>query len=103
MGLFILPNEPSGLPPGWKLDPSHRDPYGERYRNPYGDILDYHKSRANGNGGGGKTWKEKNHWHYNGGKKHYSPGEDCLESYGDEVLPFTPFRFPHHLACRHYP
>ncbi len=97
LGLFKLPSDPSGLPNEWKYDPSHRYPYGERYRSPHGDILDYHKPRAGGNndggGGNGKKWQEKPHWHLNEGKKHYLPGQECPTSYGDPILPFTPFPF----------
>jgi hypothetical protein len=40
-----LPNDPSGLLPGWTLDPSHLDPNGQRFRDPSGNILDFHKGR----------------------------------------------------------
>jgi RHS repeat-associated protein len=73
---LTLPPDPSGLPPGWKHDPSHKYPNGERWRGPNGDFVDFHKGQPGKNGWGGRD-----HWHHNGGKKHYRPGD------GIEVAP----------------
>lgn len=74
-----LPGNPSGLPPGWKHDPSHKNPHGERWRSPGGDYVDFHKGQP------GKTgWKGKDHWHHNGGKGHHKPGDEI------EVAPGCP-------------
>jgi RHS repeat-associated protein len=78
LGLAKLPAGPSGLGPEWVHDPTHRDPNGERYRNPNGDVLDWHPSQ------GGDRWKGTDHWHHRpkgkGGKKHLEPGEEIPES-----------------------
>jgi hypothetical protein len=74
-GSIRLPPTPKDLPPGWKPDPSHRDPNGERWRSPDGeDFLDFHKGRPGETG-----MKAEDHWHVNGGKHHYSPGDDVPE------------------------
>ena len=70
-----LPNDPSGLGPGWELDKSHTPPNGERWINNKGDKLDFDKGQP-GEGG----WKGKDHWKYTpaGGKRderHYKPGQ----------------------------
>lgn len=75
LGLLKLPNDPSGLPPGWTPDPSHRDPNGERYRDPNGDMLDWHKGRP-----GLPGWRGKDHWHHNGGDEHLPPGTEVPDS-----------------------
>jgi RHS repeat-associated protein len=72
-----LPGDPTKLGPDWKPDPQH-DPGGksgdERYVNPSGDKVDWHKGVP-----GGKGWDGKDHWHWvPGGKKekwHYQPGD----------------------------
>lgn len=68
---FKLPSDPSGLPSEWTLDSTHKDPNGLRYRHPDGDYLDFHRGRADEAG-----WKEIDHWHHNGGKKHLRPGQE---------------------------
>ena len=75
LGLLKLPNDPSGLPPEWKPDPSHRDPNGERFRDPNGGILDWHKGRP-----GLPGWRGKDHWHHNGGDDHLPPGSEVPDS-----------------------
>jgi len=70
-GLMKLPGDPSGLPPGWQPDPSHRDPNGERWRHPGGDYVDFHKGRP-----GMPGWRGKDHWHHNGSKKHLEPDSE---------------------------
>jgi RHS repeat-associated protein len=70
-GLMRLPGDPSGLGSEWTRDPSHRDPNGERYRDPSGRTLDYHKGRP-----GEKGWKGKDHWHDDGGDEHLVPGDE---------------------------
>ncbi|MFV3409683.1 RHS repeat domain-containing protein [Bdellovibrio bacteriovorus] len=75
-GEMKLPADPSGLPPGWRLDPSHKDPNGERWRYKDSDrFLDFHKGRP-----GQKGWKGKDHWHDSkGGEKcpeHLAPGDE---------------------------
>jgi RHS repeat-associated protein len=57
-GLMQLPNDPSGLPPGWTPDPSHKDPNGQRFRDPSGRPLDWHPGRP-----GEPGWRGKDHWH----------------------------------------
>jgi len=74
LGLIRLPNDPSGLPPSWSPDPSHRDPNGERWTNG-NDVLDFHRGRA-----GKPGWRGRDHWHLDGGERHYSPGEECPTS-----------------------
>jgi hypothetical protein len=66
-----LPLDPSGLPPDWTHDPSHRDPNGSRWRHPSGDYLDFHKGRP-----GKPGWRGKDHWHHNGDDEHLEPGVD---------------------------
>jgi RHS repeat-associated protein len=74
-GFMRLPANPDGLPPEWKLDPNHRDPNGKRFRNPRGDVLDFHEGRP-----GEKGFKGKDHWHHRpdgkGGKEHLKPGDE---------------------------
>jgi RHS repeat-associated protein len=77
-GLVKLPADPSGLPPEWTPDETHRDPNGERYRHPSGDVLDFHKGRP-----GKPGWRGRDHWHHNGGAEHLSPGDEA-----PEPLPF---------------
>ena len=72
-----LPNDPSQLPPDWQRDPSHRDPNGERWQHPSGDVLDWHKGRP-----GMPGWRGKNHWHHNGGNKHLPPGTEVPDPPG---------------------
>lgn len=69
--LFKLPADPSGLSGDWQLDPSHQNPNGSKYTHPNGDSLEFHKGRQ----GEGK-WKQKDHWHHNGDKKHLEPGDE---------------------------
>jgi hypothetical protein len=52
-------------------DPSHKDPNGERFRHPSGDVLDFHKGRP-----GLPGWRGKDHWHHNGGDEHLKPGDE---------------------------
>lgn len=44
-GLMRLPGDPSGLGPEWTPDPSRRDPNGQRFRDPSGRYVDFHKGR----------------------------------------------------------
>ena len=74
LGLIKLPADPSGLPPNWNPDPSHRDPNGERWTNGT-DVLDFHKGRP-----GMPGWRGKDHWHHNGGDNHLEPGDQCPTS-----------------------
>ena len=69
---MILPPDPTGLPPGWVPDPTHRYPHGTRYRHPGGDYVDWHPSQPS-------APQKKPHWHYNGGKKHLKPGDTIPE------------------------
>jgi len=71
LGLITLPQDPSGLPPNWNPDPSHRDPNGERWTNGT-DVLDFHRGRP-----GLPGWRGRDHWHHDEGDKHYAPGEEC--------------------------
>jgi hypothetical protein len=70
---IVLPPDPSGLPPEWVVDPSHQYPNGTRYKNPNGQILDWHPGQP-----GKPGWAGKDHWHSpdapNGAKDHLPPG-----------------------------
>ncbi|MBI2267030.1 MAG: RHS repeat-associated core domain-containing protein [Armatimonadetes bacterium] len=72
-GLMLLPSDPTGLPPEWTPDPSHKDPTGQRFRDPSGRPLDWHPGQPGKPGWGGKP-----HWHdpNNFGKKHLPPGTE---------------------------
>jgi hypothetical protein len=80
-GLIKLPGDPSGLPPGWTQDPSHRDPNGERWTNGT-DVLDFNRGRP-----GLPGWRGKDHWHHNGGKEHLPPGSQCPTADDPPPLP----------------
>jgi RHS repeat-associated protein len=84
-GLLILPNNPSGLPSDWVRDPSHRNPNGERYRHPGGDILDWHPGTPGDPGFGGKD-----HWHHNGGKWHHLPGSEVPDPKSPPPTEYSP-------------
>jgi RHS repeat-associated protein len=76
-GLLKLPPDPSGLPPGWKLDPTHQYPFGQRYTDPYGRWLDWHPGNPTSPRGG---WNQRPHWHCSTRPgQHLSPGEDIPE------------------------
>lgn len=70
-GLMRLPGDPSGLGSEWTPDPSHRDPNGQRFRDPSGRYINFHKGRPGENGD-----KAVDHWHDNGGKDHLYPGDE---------------------------
>ncbi len=72
-GLMKLPADPSGLGPEWTPDPSHQDPYGQRFTDPSGRVLDWNKGRP-----GLPGWRGKDHWHdpCNSGDKHLPPGTE---------------------------
>jgi REP element-mobilizing transposase RayT len=70
-GLLVLPANPSDLPGEWVRDPTHRDPNGQRFRHPDGDVLDFHRGRPGETG-----WTGRDHWHHNGGKEHLKPGRE---------------------------
>lgn len=56
---LTLPNNPSGLPPGWTKDPSHQYPGGERWISPSGqEGLDFHHGKP-----GQPKWGGRDHWH----------------------------------------
>ena len=95
-----LPSNPSGLPPSWKHDPSHR--YGERYRHPNGDQLDFHPKNPTKSP---KTHGGNDHWHHNNSKKHLYPGDEipdpdaCAEPPAEpkpnpDPIPFVPVPAP---------
>ncbi|MGH2375967.1 MAG: RHS repeat domain-containing protein [bacterium] len=71
LGLIELPPNPGGLGPEWKLDPTHKDPNGVRYRDPSGRPLDWHPRQP-----GKPGWRGRDHWHdpTNFGRKHLPPG-----------------------------
>jgi RHS repeat-associated protein len=83
-GLMKLPCGPSGLPPEWQHDPSHRYPNGERYRHPGGDTLDWHPGTPGATG-----WEGKDHWHHNGGKWHYPPGAEVPDPKPTNYMPYV--------------
>lgn len=78
-GLIVLPPNPSGLPCCWQFDPSHKDPYGQRYRHPSGDILDFNIGRPWKTG-----YKAIDHWHFNEGEEHLLPGREIPGGECDE-------------------
>ena len=47
------------------------DPNGERWRNPDGDYLDFHRGRR-----GKPGWRGRDHWHHNGCPDHLAPGDE---------------------------
>jgi len=65
-----LPGDPKDLGPDWHRDPGHKAPNDERYVNPNGDKLDWHKGIP-----GEKGWKGKDHWHWNEHDWHFQPGD----------------------------
>jgi hypothetical protein len=77
-GELRLPNDPSGLPSDWQRDPGHRDPNGERWRHPSGDVLDWNRGRP-----GMPGWRGRDHWHHNGGRDHLPPGTEVPDPPGD--------------------
>jgi len=68
-----LPGDPKDLGPDWQRDPGHKAPNDERYVNPNGDKLDWHKGKPKGTGKG--YWDEHDHWHWNERKWHFRPGD----------------------------
>jgi hypothetical protein len=68
---MILPGNPTGLPPEWTPDPTHKYPNGTRFRHPGGDYVDWHPGQP-----GKPGWGGKDHWHHNGGKQHLKPGDE---------------------------
>ena len=83
---MILPGDPSDLGPEWVPDPSHRDPNGQRFRDPRGRPLDFHEGRP-----GERGWKGKNHWHDNKGKDHLKPGDSIPDPGTVEPNEFSRF------------
>lgn len=75
LGLMKLPSNPGGLPPEWTYDPTHLDPNGLRYRDPSGNVLDFHNGRP-----GKPGWRGKNHWHYNGCDDHLEEGDEVPDA-----------------------
>jgi len=74
-GLIILPDDPSGLPPDWSRDPTHKSPNGSRWRNPQGGCLDFDLP---------SPVQKEPHWHdctdpkdKKKKDKHRYPGEEC--------------------------
>jgi len=70
-----LPASPSGLPDIWQVDPRHKNPHGKLFRDPDGNVLEWHEGRP-----GARGWKGKDHWHYRpggeGGDEHLEEGDD---------------------------
>jgi hypothetical protein len=50
---------------GWRQTMTDRDPNGERWREPGGTYVDWHRGRPRLPG-----WRGKDHWHHNGGEEH---------------------------------
>jgi len=69
-----LPVDPGDLPEGWELDPTHKYPWGERYRFRGTDrYLDYHRGNPNSSRGGSQRTP---HWHDSlNPNKHLEPGQ----------------------------
>ena len=74
-GYMQLPADPSGLGPEWVPDPTHLDPNGERFVNPNGDVLDFHRGRP-----GERGRRGGDHWHHNGDDEHLRPGDEIPDS-----------------------
>lgn len=71
-GLAKLPDGPPGLGKGWVPDPTHKNPNGEKWRNPdSGKSIEWHPGQP-----GKPGWRGKNHWHWDGGEDHLPPGTD---------------------------
>ncbi|BBU64376.1 hypothetical protein MSC49_43110 (plasmid) [Methylosinus sp. C49] len=81
LGLMKLPSDPGKLAPIWTPDPRHRDPNGQRFTDPEGNILDFHRGRP-----GSPGWRGKDHWHYNQCDQHLPPGDEVP----DPQYPSTP-------------
>ena len=90
---MVLPDGPGGLPPEWTPDPSHRDPFGRRFRHPNGDYLDWSPGRP-----GKPGFRGKKHWHYNGGGRHLRPG-DSIPDPGPPPAPAPPSSAPRVTVC----
>jgi RHS repeat-associated protein len=97
LGLFVLPGDPSGLPPGWERDPNHRPPNGERWTHPEsGWVLDWDRPQP-----GKPGWRAKPHWHWVEGPEgcdpaeHLEPGTEVPDPPGSDPAagdaPYTPF------------
>ena len=77
-GRIVLPNDPSGLPPGWVRNPQHLG--SQQWRGPSGGCLEFDPGTPGAPGFGGDD-----HWHDCTGRRkdkkrrdrHYFPGEDC--------------------------
>jgi len=80
----VLPNDPTGLGPDWTKDDTHKHPNGEKWVDPNGNVLEWHRGQPGQPGA-----KGKNHWHWRpGGKKlgdHLDPG-DTVKTYGPAVV-----------------
>ncbi|MDQ7997130.1 MAG: RHS repeat-associated core domain-containing protein [Luteibacter sp.] len=74
-GYMRLPSNPGDLPDDWLRDSTHRDPNGERYRDPSGNSLDFHRGRP-----GLPGWRGKDHWHYNGCDDHLQAGDEVPDA-----------------------
>jgi RHS repeat-associated protein len=70
-----LPNDPSDLSDRWTLDPTHRNPSGKLFRDPDGNVLEWHQAQP-----GERGERGRNHWHYRpggkGGDDHLHPGDE---------------------------
>jgi RHS repeat-associated protein len=73
-GLMKLPADPSGLGPEW-TEESHPAPNRRRFRHPSGDYIEFDKGDGKPEGRRGRD-RSHDHWHVNGGKKHYYPGDE---------------------------
>ena len=71
-----LPKDPKGLDDRWKLDDRHKNPNGKLFRDPDGNVLEWHQGQP-----GKHKWRGRDHWHYRPG------GEDGDEHLveGDEI------------------
>ncbi len=57
-------------------------PNGERWKNPNGDTLDFHKGQP-----GKPGWRGRDHWHWKGGKDHLKPGDEVPADTCEEPKP----------------
>jgi len=74
-GTTRLPSDPSQLPDYWQVDSGHKNPNGKLWRDPNGNVLEWHQGQP-----GKKGWRGKDHWHYRpggeGGEEHLKPGDE---------------------------
>ena len=80
-----LPNDPTSLDDRWKIDEGHKNPNGKLFRDPDGNVLEWHQGQK-----GKRGWRGRDHWHYRpdgeGGDEHLVAGDEVPDPSGS---PFT--------------